>query len=50
MSNHGKFWWNALATKDVEASKAFYKGIIGWEYDSLPMPGGAHALARAPGA
>ena len=50
ISNHGKFWWKELATKDVEASKAFYKGVIGWEYEALPTLGAAYALAKAPGA
>lgn len=41
MSNHGKFWWNELVAKDVEASKSFYKDVVGWEYDAMPMPGGS---------
>jgi len=50
MSNHGKFWWNELVAKDVEASKSFYKDVVGWEYDAMPMPGGSYTLAKAPNA
>ena len=50
MSNHGKFWWNELVSRDVEASRAFYREVIGWQYDDVPMPGGTYTLAKGPGA
>ena len=51
MSKHGVFWWNELVAKDVEASKAFYKQVIGWDYEVMPMPnGGSYSMAKVPGA
>ncbi len=30
--------WNELATRDVEAAKAFYTGLFGWTTEEMPMP------------
>ncbi|MBT3360938.1 MAG: VOC family protein [Rhodospirillales bacterium] len=30
MANHGHFTWNELMTRDVEAAKSFYSGLLGW--------------------
>ncbi len=35
----GTFCWNELATNDVEGAKAFYSGLLGWEFQAMPMPG-----------
>ena len=39
-----------MVSKDVETSKAFYKDVIGWDYDPMPMPNGTYNIAKAPGA
>lgn len=36
----GHFVWRELMTPDVEASKAFYGGLCGWDYETSPMPDG----------
>lgn len=39
---HGTVHWSELMTRDVEASKAFYAKLCGWEYQTVPMgEGGA---------
>ena len=35
---HGTFCWADLGTTDVEAAKAFYGGLFGWEADEQPVP------------
>ena len=37
----GSFCWIDLGTTDVEGAKAFYGGLLGWEFEDLP------AFARA---
>lgn len=45
MTNHtyrrGHFVWRELMTSDLEASKTFYNGLIGWEYQTSDMPDGS---------
>ena len=41
MGSHGHFHWNELLTADVERAKRFYSEIIGWTFESMPMPDGA---------
>jgi predicted enzyme related to lactoylglutathione lyase len=36
----GEMSWNELATRDVEAAKAFYAAVFGWTYETGEMPGG----------
>lgn len=44
---HGDFAWNELMTSDVEAAKAFYGELLGWEAKAWPMPdGGTYWLWR----
>jgi predicted enzyme related to lactoylglutathione lyase len=38
---HGKFYWNELMTRDVEASKKFFADTVGWTYDRMPTPEGS---------
>jgi predicted enzyme related to lactoylglutathione lyase len=33
----GAFTWNELATRDIEAAKAFYKKVFGWEGTTSPF-------------
>jgi uncharacterized protein len=35
----GTFSWTELATTDLEAAKAFYGGLFGWQAEDLPVPG-----------
>jgi uncharacterized protein len=42
--------WVDLQTTDAAAAKAFYAGLLGWEYDDQPMPeNGEYSRARLPG-
>ena len=34
---HGAFGWHELMTTDVEAAKAFYSKLFGWEMVEYPM-------------
>lgn len=38
--NHGHFYWNELATRDVESAKKFYADIVGWTFSTMPMDDG----------
>ena len=38
--SHGAFHWNELCTRDVEGAKRFYGEVIGWTFESMPMPDG----------
>lgn len=48
MAEHGTFWWNELATTDIEGAKSFYAEVVGWTLQPMPMPdGGTYWLAMA---
>ena len=47
MATHGTFYWNELATTDVDGAKAFYSEVIGWKFDEMPMEGGAYWMLKA---
>ena len=49
MGNHGKFHWNELMTRDVDAAKKFYADTIGWSFDEFPMPEGMYYVAMLDG-
>jgi predicted enzyme related to lactoylglutathione lyase len=34
----GTFSWVDLATSDADGAKAFYGGLLGWEFEDLPVP------------
>ena len=40
MANHGTFYWNELATSDVDGAKEFYSKVVGWTFDQMPMQDG----------
>jgi predicted enzyme related to lactoylglutathione lyase len=40
-SRQGDIHWNELMTRDAEAATAFFKKVVGWTIESMPMPGGA---------
>ncbi|MFH1221282.1 MAG: VOC family protein [Candidatus Eisenbacteria bacterium] len=37
---HGDFSWTELLTRDFEKSKKFYKELLGWEVEDMPMTEG----------
>ena len=42
----GAMVWNELYTRDLAATQAFYSGLFGWEWSSMPIPqGGDYHLA-----
>ena len=46
----GTFSWTDLTTPDAAASKDFYNGLFGWEYEDNPIPdGGVYVMARIDG-
>jgi len=47
---HGVFSWNELMSEDVEAAKAFYASVLGWEFEGKPTEcGGTYYVATANG-
>lgn len=44
---HGETAWIECASADVEATKAHYARLCGWQYDGMPMAeGGTYWVAR----
>ena len=37
---HGDFSWSELMTRDLAGSQKFYKELLGWEMEEMPMQGG----------
>src|SRR5437764_1667175 len=35
----GTFSWVDLGTSDPEVAKAFYGGLLGWDFEDVPVPG-----------
>ncbi len=46
---NGAFGWFELMTTDVDAAKAFYKELFGWEYETVPMPGAEYTVIKVDG-
>lgn len=46
---HGDFSWSELCSRDMEGSKKFYKELLGWEMEEMPMPEGAYTVLKAGG-
>lgn len=46
---HGAFSWCELMTTDVDAAKAFYSQLFGWETEEMPMPGMTYTVVKAGG-
>jgi predicted enzyme related to lactoylglutathione lyase len=44
--SQGSFVWYELLTSDVAAAKDFYKKVIGWNYQDVPMPGMTYTLLQ----
>jgi predicted enzyme related to lactoylglutathione lyase len=45
----GRFVWHDLMTHDVEATKAFYGGLFGWEFESAEDSDGTYTTIRHDG-
>lgn len=45
-SSHGGFCWNELMTHNVEGAKTFYKDVVGWSFEPMPMPGNTYWVAK----
>ena len=41
MSKHGTVHWSELMTHDLEAAKAYYTDVCGWQINEMPMPDGS---------
>ncbi|MEM1316539.1 MAG: VOC family protein, partial [Pseudomonadota bacterium] len=41
MAGHGTIHWNELNTHDAAATAAWYRDVLGWTIEEMPMPGGA---------
>lgn len=40
MTPHGIFHWNELSSWDPKKAAKFYTDTIGWEFETMKMPGG----------
>jgi len=38
-TDHGRFCWQELATRDLDAAKTFYSELLGWNLEEMPSPG-----------
>ena len=45
----GDFSWTELMTTDVDAAKAFYQSVFGWEAEEMPMQGGTYLVLKVAG-
>lgn len=51
MTQHGRFTWNELNTRDARAAQAFYAATLGWSFEEMPMgTGPSYWIARLDGA
>jgi hypothetical protein len=46
---HGAFSWCELMTTDVDAAKAFYTKLFGWDTEDMKMPGMTYTVVKAGG-
>jgi len=46
---HGDFSWCELLTRDVDASKRFYKELLGWAMEDMPMDNGSYTILKTDG-
>ena len=46
---YGDFSWCELLTRDVEGSKKFYRDVLGWEMEEMPMEGSSYTVIKAGG-
>ena len=43
---HGDFSWCELLTRDVDASKEFYKELLDWTMEDVPMEKGSYTILK----
>lgn len=46
---HGAFSWCELMTTEVEAAKAFYAKLFGWDMEDMSMQGMTYTVVKAGG-
>jgi len=46
---HGDFSWCELLTRDVDASKKFYKELLDWTMEDVPMENSSYTILKASG-
>jgi predicted enzyme related to lactoylglutathione lyase len=46
---HGDFSWCELLTRDIDGSKKFYKELLGWTMEDVPMEDGSYTILRVNG-
>lgn len=46
---YGDFSWTELMTTDVDGAKGFYKEVLGWAMEEMPMEGGTYTVLKAGG-
>lgn len=49
MKTHGAFSWNELITNDVAGAKAFYQGLLGWDFKETETSCGPYTMAKSGG-
>jgi uncharacterized protein len=49
MQQHGAFSWCELMTTDLNAAKAFYQELFGWQMEPGPVQGIEYTMASAGG-
>ncbi len=45
----GSWNWSDLETRDIDAAKAFYGAVFGWEFNEVDLGQGPSAMIRVPG-
>jgi predicted enzyme related to lactoylglutathione lyase len=40
----GDIHWNELMTRDADAAAAFFRTVVGWDVETMPMPDGGDYL------
>lgn len=45
----GDFSWCELLTRDVDASKKFYKELLDWTMEDMPMENGSYTILKTDG-
>lgn len=45
----GTFCWVDLSTGDAGGARAFYGGLLGWEFEGIEIPGGDYTMCRVQG-
>lgn len=45
----GSWNWSDLETRDIQAAKAFYGAVFGWEFNEVDLGSGPSAMIRVPG-